>query len=192
MKKILSLTLALLLVLALTACGTSQMEATSKPASEPESTPPAASEAEPAATVIPDHQQKPSEPENQEQEELPMDTAKRVRFLVGGDEIIVRLEDNPAADSLYEMLPMELRFEDYNGTEKIAYPDETLTTDGAPDHCTPQRGDLCFYAPWGNLCFFYRDFRESPSLVPLGTIEAGIEYLEALDSAASVTAEAVK
>lgn len=105
MKKILSLTLVLLLVLALTACGTSQMEATSKPASEPESTPPAASEAEPAATVIPDHQQKPSESENQEQEELPMDTAKRVRFLVGGDEIIVRLEVNSAADSLYEMLP---------------------------------------------------------------------------------------
>ena len=192
MKKILSLTLALLLILALTACGTSQMEATSKPASEPESTPPAASEAEPAATVIPDRQQQPSESENQEQEEQPMDAAKRVRFLVGGDEIIVRLEDNPAAGSLYEMLPTELNFEDYNGTEKIAYPDETLTTYGAPDHCTPQRGDLCFYAPWGNLCFFYRDFRESPSLVPLGSVESGIEYLEALDSAASVTAEAVK
>ena len=51
-----------------------------------------------------------------------MDTAKRIRFLVGEDEIVVRLEDNPAAESLYEMLPMELNFEDYNNTEKIAYP----------------------------------------------------------------------
>ena len=120
-----------------------------------------------------------------------LDAAKRIRFLVGEDEIVVRLEDNPAAESLYEMLPMELNFEDYNNTEKIAYSDETLTTDGAPDHCTPQRGDLCFYAPWGNLCFFYRDFRESPSLVPLGTVESGMEYLESLNTVASVTAEAV-
>ena len=192
MKRTLAMLLALTIIVSLAACGTSQMEATSKPASEPESTPPAASEAEPAAMVIPDHQQEPSEPENQEQEEQPMDAAKRVRFLVGGDEIIVRLEDNPAADSLYEMLPMELRFEDYNGTEKIAYPDEALTTDGAPDHCTPQRGDLCFYAPWGNLCFFYRDFRESPSLVPLGVVQTGVEYLVDLDSASSVTVEAVR
>ena len=164
MKKILSLTLALLFAFALTACG----EAISTPATES------------------------SKSEKQEQEGRPVDTAKRVRFLAGENEIIVRLEDNPAADSLYEMLPMELRFEDYNGTEKIAYPDEALTTNGAPDHCMPQRGDLCFYAPWGNLCFFYRDFRESPSLVPLGTIESGGEYLEALDSAASVTVEAAK
>lgn len=190
MKKILTLTL--LLVLVLTACGTSQMEATSNPASAPESTLPAVSETEPAATVIPDHQQELSESENQEQEEQFMDTNKLVRFLVGENEIIVRLEDNPAADSLYEILPMELNFEDYNGTEKIAYPDEALTTDGAPDHCTPQRGDLCFYAPWGNLCFFYRDFRESPSLVPLGAVQSGIEYLVDLDSVSSVTVEAVR
>ena len=192
MKKIPSLALALLLVLALTACGTGQEEATSKPASEPESTLPAASEAEPAATVIPDRQQEPSESENQKQEELPMDTAKRVRFLVGEEEIVVRLADNPAADFLYEMLPMELPFADYNGTEKIAYPDEALTTNGAPDHCTPQRGDLCFYAPWGNLCFFYRDFRESPALVPLGAVESGIEYLNDMDSVSAVTVEAVR
>ena len=178
MKRVFSLALTLLLVLALTACGA---------ADEP--TPPAASEAEPPAEVISEQPQVPSKSENQER---PMDTAKRIRFLVGEDEIVVRLEDNPAAESLYAMLPMELNFEDYNNTEKIAYPDETLTTDGAPDRCTPQRGDLCFYAPWGNLCFFYRDFRESPSLVPMGTIESGIEYLESLNTVASVTAEAVE
>lgn len=184
MKKVFSLALALLLVLTLTACGANQNKVD-------EPTPPAASEAGPPAEVIPEQPQVPSESENQEQEEQPMDTAKRIRFLVGEDEIVVRLEDNPAAESLYEMLPMELNFEDYNNTEKIAYPDETLTTDGAADRCTPQRGDLCFYAPWGNLCFFYRDFRESPSLVPLGTVESGMEYLESLNTVASVTAEAV-
>ena len=184
MKKVFSLALALLFVLALAACGADQNKAD-------EPTPPAASEAGPSAEVISEQPQVPSESENQEQEKQPMDTTKRVRFLVGENEIVVQLEDNPAAESFYEMLPMELNFEDYNSTEKIAYPDEVLTTDGAPDRCTPQRGDLCFYAPWGNLCFFYRDFRESPSLVPLGTVESGMEYLESLNTVASVTAEAV-
>lgn len=185
MKKVFSLALVLLLVLALTACGADQNKAD-------EPTPPAASEVVPPVEVVSEQPQVPSGSENQEQEEQPMDTTKRIRFLVGEDEIVVRLEDNPAAESLYAMLPMELNFEDYNNTEKIAYPDETLTTDGAPDRCTPQRGDLCFYAPWGNLCFFYRDFRESPSLVPLGTVESGVEYLESLNTVASVTAEAVR
>ena len=119
MKKVFSLALALLLVLALTACGADQNKAD-------EPTPPGVSEAGPPAEVIPEQPQVPSESENQEQEEQSMDTAKRIRFLVGEDEIVVRLEDNPAAESLYEMLPMELNFEDYNNTEKIAYPDETL------------------------------------------------------------------
>jgi hypothetical protein len=31
-------------------------------------------------------------------------------------------------------------------------------------------GDITYYAPWGNLAIFYRDFGYSPGLVRLGHI----------------------
>ena len=121
-----------------------------------------------------------------EEEAAIVENTRSIRFsLEDGSEIIVRLNDNPAADALYEMLPLELTFEDFNGTEKIAYPPEELPADGSPGSCDPDVGSLCYYIPWGNLCFFYRDFRPSSSLIPLGQVEAGTELLEQLNRASA-------
>ncbi len=117
---------------------------------------------------------------------------RRIQFLLdNGAEIVVLLQDNPAAEDLYDRLPLELTFEEFNGTEKIAYLSEELTTEGAPTSCDPDVGSLCYYIPWGNLCFFYQDFRPSQSLIPLGTVESGGEWLEQLDSVSSVRVQAV-
>ena len=122
-----------------------------------------------------------------------MENTRRIRFsLNDGSEIIVQLNDNLAADALYEMLPLELTFEDFNGTEKITYPPEELPADGSPDSCDPEVGSLCYYIQWGNLCFFYQDFRPSTSLIPLGQVESGAEFLERLDQAGTVAAETVE
>ena len=128
----------------------------------------------------------------QSQEETSaMENTRRIRFsLDDGAEIIVQLNDNPAADALYEMLPLELSFEDFNRTEKIAYLPEVIPSDGSPDQCDPDVGSLCYYIPWGNLCFFYQDFRASSSLIPLGQVETGAEFLAQLDLASRVTVEA--
>lgn len=134
----------------------------------------------------------PSQEETSQEEKITeMDESKKIRFLLDdGSEIIVSLNDNPAADALYEMLPLELSFEDFNGTEKIAYLPEELPADGSPDSCDPDVGSLCYYIPWGNLCFFYQDFRASSSLIPLGQVESGADFLAQLDLASSVTVEA--
>lgn len=79
--------------------------------------------------------------------------------------LTLTLEDNSAARSLLSQLPLTLTFEDYNGTEKIAYPPEGLDLSDAPESCDPDVGTLAYYAPWGNLCIFYQDFRYSEGLV---------------------------
>ena len=130
--------------------------------------------------------------QTQKEETNTMESTRRIRFsLDDGSEIIVQLNDNPAAEALYEMLPLELTFEDFNGTEKITYPPEELPADGSPDSCDPEVGSLCYYIPWGNLCFFYQDFRASSSLIPLGYVESGTEFLEQLDLASDVTVDVV-
>ena len=89
--------------------------------------------------------------QSQEEETSTMENTRRIRFsLDDGSEIIVQLNDNPAADALYEMLPLELSFEDFNSTEKIAYLTEEIPSAGSPDQCDPGVGSLCYYIPWGN------------------------------------------
>lgn len=112
---------------------------------------------------------------------------KTIIMTVNGQDIEVLLYDTPAANSLYEMLPLELTFEDYNGTEKISYLPEPLTTDGEPDSFDPDTGDFCLYAPWGNLSIFYQDFQNSSGLISLGKMEEGMDVISATEDDFVVT-----
>jgi hypothetical protein len=67
--------------------------------------------------------------------------------------------------------------EDYASTEKISDLPKRLSTDDAPPGFDPSVGDITYYAPWGNLAVFYRDFRYSDGLVSLGTIESSADIL---------------
>ena len=92
------------------------------------------------------------------------------------------LENSRASQDFVSLLPLELTLSDYHGTEKIADLPARLSTDGAPEGVTPETGDIAYFAPWGNLAIFYRDFRYSPGLVRLGRIEGNVERMRTLVS----------
>lgn len=115
---------------------------------------------------------------------------RKVKMTIDGQEVFATLYDTPAADTLYDMLPLELSFEDYNGVEKISYLSQTLPTTGEPDGYDPNVGDLCLYAPWGNLSIFYQDFRYSDGLVLLGHIDSGMDLITTYDENFSAVLEA--
>lgn len=52
------------------------------------------------------------------------------------------------------MLPVTMTFEDFNNTEKIAYPKTPFTLEGTKKGAAPAEGDILVYAPWGNLSIF--------------------------------------
>lgn len=124
--------------------------------------------------------------------DTPQVTNRKLKMTVEGQEISIVLYDTPTANALYEALPMKLSFSDYNGTEKIAYPPEKLPTKGEPDATDPDVGDLCYFAPWGNLCIFYKDFGHSPSLIKLGRVESGMEILSGMKGDFTATIEKVE
>jgi hypothetical protein len=70
-----------------------------------------------------------------------------------------------------------LTFKDYAATEKVSDLPRRLSTKGAPPGSDPSIGDIAYYAPWGNLAVFYRDFGYSDGLIKLGTIHSGVEVL---------------
>jgi hypothetical protein len=103
----------------------------------------------------------------------------RIRLTYDGKTLEVALLDNATARDLLSLLPVTLTLEDYNGTEKIGYPPRKLSTAGAPAGVDPSVGDIAYYAPWGNLAIFYKDFGYSKGLIGLGRINSGIDALSA-------------
>ncbi len=107
----------------------------------------------------------------------PKEHAMQLRISWGPEVLLVELDPNRSAEDLASMLPLTLSLEDYAGTEKIAYLPRRLDTRDAPDGYTPHAGDLAYYAPWGNLALFYRDFRHSPGLVRIGRLSSPLDAL---------------
>lgn len=111
----------------------------------------------------------------------------------GSVEVVFRLEKSSAADALLKLLPLSLTLRDYARTELIADLPRLLSTDGAPAAHSGKRGDLCYYAPWGNLALFYED-HGSPAtgLVLLGRAEGRLDALNAAASSVDARLELVQ
>lgn len=116
-------------------------------------------------------------------------SAKNVKMTIDGQEIFITLYDTLAANALYDILPLELSFEDYNGVEKISYLSQALPITAEPDGYDPNVGDVCLYAPWGNLSIFYQDFQYSDGLILLGHIDSGMDLLSSHDGDFSAVLE---
>ena len=101
----------------------------------------------------------------------------KIRLTIHGKEVSATLIDNATSRDLLSLLPLTLKLEDYAATEKITYLPRKLSTAGAPAGSDPSVGDVSYYAPWGNLAIFYKDFGYSKGLIHLGRIESGIEAL---------------
>ena len=111
------------------------------------------------------------------QEGETMQKGQQIHLIVGEARLTIRLGEGQTAQRLRAILPADLSFEDFNGTEKIAYPPEKLDTAGDEGGHAPKPGDLCLYKPWGNLCIFYKPWSASDDLVYIGHVEDGLDGL---------------
>jgi hypothetical protein len=100
-------------------------------------------------------------------------TAMRLRFVFADQDFTATLEDNPSARDLFSMLPLDLKISDYATNEMIAYLPRKLTEDGSGPFGNEAVGDLCYYAPWGNLAMFHGPYRWSRGLIRLGRLDKG-------------------
>ncbi|TXL73361.1 MFS transporter [Vineibacter terrae] len=101
----------------------------------------------------------------------------RLRFIFADEDFTATLEDNPTARDLVSMLPLELKIADYSTNEKITYLPRKLTEQGSGRFDNEAVGDLCYYAPWGNLAMFHGPYRWSGGLIRLGRLDQGAKPL---------------
>jgi len=103
--------------------------------------------------------------------------AMKIRMTIDGQAITASLADNASSRDFASLLPLTLTLSDYAATEKVSDLPKRLSTKGAPAGYDPRQGDIAYYAPWGNLALFHKDFRYSEGLVKLGKLDSGAEVL---------------
>ena len=114
---------------------------------------------------------------------------RKIRLSWEDKEVVISLKDNKTAEDLISRLPMKAKIEDYNNTEKIIRFSEEIYIDPDAKGLSPAVGDVAVYAPWGNLCIFYKEWSYSDDLIPIGHVESGLSELTGMSGDFEVTAE---
>ncbi|SDN27827.1 hypothetical protein SAMN05216544_2315 [Lachnospira pectinoschiza] len=116
-------------------------------------------------------------------------SVKQIKVTANGNTIIYELNGSPAANDLYDQLPLTIEVQNYSTDEKIYYPPKELNTSDTP-LADSEAGSLAYYAPWGDVVMFYRDFGSASGLYELGSVIAGEEYIKELSG--TITIEKVE
>jgi hypothetical protein len=127
-------------------------------------------------------------PGSGEQDSASNGTPMRITF--GDTELTARLHDNATARGLAAQLPLTLTFRDHNNVEKTAALPRELSVDGAPEGHDPAAGDIGYWAPDGDLVFYYdSDAPFFNGIVRIGEIDGDMDALERQSEDFSVTIE---
>lgn len=101
----------------------------------------------------------------------------QIRVIIGNTVLTGRLWDNATARDLIAQLPLTLTFSDFNSLEKIAPLPRKLSTEGVPAGDDPLPRDIGYYAPWGNLVFYYGDVDYFNGIVRIGQFDGDMDAI---------------
>jgi hypothetical protein len=104
----------------------------------------------------------------------------QIRMTVGGRSASATLADNPTADDFASLLPVILNMSDLFGLEKPGRLPRALDQGGKAVF-TYEVGQLGYWTPGEDLAIVYAvkgsGSIPSPGLIPLGTVDAGLETI---------------
>lgn len=109
----------------------------------------------------------------------------RISVHAHGNITLYELNDSPAAKALYEQLPLTLEAKPYGDNEMIFYPPNKLPTGHTP-LANAKAGTLAYYAPWGDVVMFYKDFGSASGLYELGHAVSGTQHIRQLSGTVTI------
>lgn len=101
----------------------------------------------------------------------------QIRVSIGDTVLTGRLWDNATARDLIVQLPLTLTFRDFNGLEKISQLPRKLSMDGVPAGDDPFPRDIGYYAPSGDLVFYYGDVGYFNGIVRIGQFDGNMDAI---------------
>ncbi len=170
MKRILGLVCSFLMVFVLGACGqTGQEESTQNPSESSGQT-----EAHSAQV-------------NASETALPL-SDMIIRVTSEGHTATFQLCDTTAAAELYAQLPLELELSNFADAQWMFYPLEELRVTDEEIYKDGKKGELSYYAPWGDVFMLYEDFHSGDDMHRLGIGLSGIDEIASMSGNAVIEA----
>ncbi|MGH2953743.1 MAG: cyclophilin-like fold protein [Solirubrobacterales bacterium] len=113
-----------------------------------------------------------------------------IRIAFDDTELTARLDDTATARDLAAQLPLTLTFRDHNGVEKTAPLPRELSLEGAPEGHDPAARDIGYWAPDGDLVFYYDSAAPYfDGIVRIGEFEGEMDAIERQSEDFSATIE---
>ncbi|WP_205563167.1 cyclophilin-like fold protein [Cohaesibacter haloalkalitolerans] len=97
-----------------------------------------------------------------------------------------QLYDTKAARDFYRQLPLDLPLTNFRNAQWMFYPPEKL---GVTDHEAYHeglKGELSYYAPWGDVFMLYQDFYARDEMHRLGIGLTGIDQIAPMQGTISI------
>jgi hypothetical protein len=172
----LALALAMTVAFVVTAC-TSDSEGTAAQSATPASSSPSGDSSSAATSSAPS-------PDPSSSDGTP------IRVTIGGTVLTGRLWDNATARDLIDQLPVTVEFTDHQSMEKTGPLPEELSTQGMPAGEDPGPGDIGYYAPGGDLVFYYGDVGYYDGILRIGRFDGDMDVIADQDDGFTARVEA--
>lgn len=110
----------------------------------------------------------------------------QVKITSQGQIATFQLYDTVAAKELYAQLPLELDLTNFRDAQWMFYPPKRLNVTAREAYHDGKKGELSYYAPWGDVFMLYKDFYAGDEMHRLGVGIAGIDSIAAMSGRALI------
>jgi hypothetical protein len=111
---------------------------------------------------------------------------RQVKITSMGHTASFRLYDTVAAKEFYDQLPLELTLTNFRDAQWMFYPPEKLSVTAREAYHDGKKGELSYYAPWGDVFMLYKDFYAGDEMHRLGINLTGIEEIAGMSGKALI------
>lgn len=97
-----------------------------------------------------------------------------------GNTVDFRLYETKAAQQFYDQLPLDLQLSNFRDAQWMFYPPNKLDVTDAEAYHDGKKGELSYYAPWGDVFMLYKDFYAGDEMHRLGVLVSGVDEIESM------------
>ncbi len=110
----------------------------------------------------------------------------QVKITSQGHTAIFQLYDTVAAEELFNQLPLRLDLDNFRDAQWMFYPPEKLHVTPHEAYHDGKKGELSYYAPWGDVFMLYKDFHAGDEMHRLGIGLTGLEDIALMSGDATI------
>lgn len=110
----------------------------------------------------------------------------RVKITSRGHTATFQLYDTAAAREFYAQLPLKLELTNFRDAQWMFYPPKKLNVTAGEAYHDGKKGELSYYAPWGDAFMLYKDFYAGDEMHRLGINLTGINEIQGMSGSATI------